>query len=90
MGSDADKLVYKLTNIQLEYETFRSKLLADEATSVYSNGKTFAYDHVMREKVITFAKGTEASLTFVLTLSADHSRPFSCSLLSLTQQAPET
>ena len=61
-GSDTDKLFYKLTNIQLEYETIHSKSLADEATSVYSSGKTFAYDHVMREEVITFAKGTEARL----------------------------
>ena len=29
-GSDASKLVYKLENIQLEYETIRSKSLADE------------------------------------------------------------
>ena len=35
MGSDASKLVYKLTNIQLEYEVIRSKYLADEATSTY-------------------------------------------------------
>ena len=61
-GSDATKLVYKLTNIQLQYETIRSKSLAEEATSVYSNGKAFAYDHVMREEVITFAKGTEARI----------------------------
>ena len=61
-GSDLNKLVYKLTNIQLQYETIRSKSLAEEATSVYSNGKAFAYDHVMREEVITFAKGTEARL----------------------------
>ena len=38
-GSDASKLVYKLENIQLEYETIRSKSLADEATSTYTNGK---------------------------------------------------
>ena len=61
-GSDVNKLVYKLTNIQLQYETIHSKSLAEEATSVYLNGKTFAYDHVMREEVITFAKGTEARL----------------------------
>ena len=58
-GSDAAKLVYKLTDIQLQYETILSKTLANEATSVYSNRKEFAYDHVMREEVVTFAKGTE-------------------------------
>ena len=31
------KLVYKLENIQLEYETIRSRRLADEATSTYTN-----------------------------------------------------
>ena len=62
LGSDVSQLVYKLTNIQLQYETIRSKKLADEATSVYSNGKEFAYDDVMRERVITFAKGSETRL----------------------------
>ena len=61
-GLDTDKMFYKLTNIQLEYEIIRSKSLADEATSVYSSGKAFAYDHVMREDVIRFAKSTEARL----------------------------
>ena len=55
-GSDTTKLKYKLTNIQLEYEMIRSKTLAVEARSVYSSGKAFAYDHVMREKVDTFKK----------------------------------
>ena len=50
-GSDVNKLVYKLINIQLEYEMIRSRTLADEATSAYSSGKEFAYDHVMREEV---------------------------------------
>ena len=61
-GSDTSKLVYKLANIQLEYETIRSKTLADEAMSAYSSGKKFAYDYVMREEVVTFAKGTDARL----------------------------
>ena len=62
MGSDADKLFYKLTNIQLQNETIHNEALAKEATSLYSSEKAFAYDHVMQEEVITFAKGTEASL----------------------------
>ena len=49
-GSDASKLVYKLKNIQLEYERVRSKQLADHATTAYTNGKGFAYDLVMLEK----------------------------------------
>ena len=58
-GNDTTKLKYKLTNIQLEYERIRSKTLADVAQSVYSNGKEFAYDHVMREEVVTFKKGSD-------------------------------
>ena len=55
-GSDTTKLKYKLTNIQLEYEMIRSKTLADEANSIYSNGKEFTYDHVIREEVVTFKR----------------------------------
>lgn len=61
-GSDASKLVYKLTNIQLQYETICSKTLADEATSVYFSGKAFAYDYVLREEVVTFTKKTDSTL----------------------------
>ena len=61
-GSDTSKLVYKLENIQLEYETIRSKRLADEATSTYTNGKEFAYDLVMRERVVPVNKGTDTRL----------------------------
>ena len=38
-GSDASKLAYELSNIQLEYEVIHSKNLADEAGSNYKNGK---------------------------------------------------
>ena len=51
IGSDASKLKYKLTNIQLEYEMISSKALADEATSLYENGKELVYDHVSRNGV---------------------------------------
>ena len=61
-GSDASNLNYRLTNIQLEYEMIRSKTLADEAYSVYARGKEFAYDHVMREEVVTFSKGGDQRL----------------------------
>ena len=61
-GSDMTQLKYKLTNIQLEYEMIRSKTLADEANSVYSSGKEFAYDHVMREEVVTFKKDSDTWL----------------------------
>ena len=62
-GSDVNKLVYKLENIQLENETIRSKLLADEATSTYTNGKEFAYDLVLRERVVPVEKGEDTRLT---------------------------
>ena len=58
-GSDPAKLGYKLKNIQLEYEVIRSKTLADEAMSKYSNGREFAYDLVMREKVVPIARGSD-------------------------------
>jgi len=37
----------------------RSKTLAEEAHSVYTSGKEFAYDHVMSSKVVTFKKDTD-------------------------------
>ena len=40
----------------------RSKTLADEARSVYSGGKEFAYDHVMREEVVTFKNDSDTRL----------------------------
>jgi len=61
-GSDPTKLKYKLTNIQLEYEMIRSQTLADEAHSVYSSGKEFAYDHVTRSKVVSFKKETNTRI----------------------------
>ena len=44
------------------YETVRSKKLAHGATSVYYSSKEFAYDHIMREEVVTFAKATDSRL----------------------------
>ena len=61
-GSDASKLVYKLENIQLEYEVIRSKTLADEAMSTYASGKEFAYDLVMRERVVPIVRGSDTHL----------------------------
>ena len=62
-GSDVNKLVYKLENIQLEYETIRSKSLADEAKSTYTSGKEFAHDLVMRERVVPIVRGSDTRLT---------------------------
>ena len=61
-GSDASKLVYKLKNIQLEYGVIRSKSLADDTTSTYSYGKEFAYDYVLREKVVDVQRDTDDRL----------------------------
>ena len=58
-GSDATKLKYKLTNIQLEYEMIRSKELVDEATKVYELAKEFMYDHVSRSNVVRIDTSTE-------------------------------
>ena len=40
----------------------RSSTLADEARSVYSSGKEFAYDHIQRAEAVTFAKGSDTRL----------------------------
>ena len=61
-GSDTSKLVYKLTNIQLDNKVIRSKHRADEATSSYTYGKEFAYDHVVLQKVVEFNRGTGSLL----------------------------
>ena len=61
-GSDASKLGYKLENIQMEYEVIRSKALADEALSTYTSGKEFAYDFVMRDRVVPITRGLDTRL----------------------------
>ena len=62
-GSDTTKLKYKLTNIQIEYETIHSKEMADEANSVYSSGKEFTYEHVQLVNVISILKGTSTKIS---------------------------
>ena len=59
IGSDKTKLKYKLTNVQLEYEMIRSVHLANEATSVYENGKELLYEHVSRGNVMRIDTSTE-------------------------------
>ena len=61
-GLDGSKLGYNLENIQLEYEVIRSKTLADEAISTYASGKEFAYDLVMRERVVPITRGSDTRL----------------------------
>lgn len=61
-GPDPSKLEYKLRNIKLEYETLRSKQLADEAVSVYTSGKEFSYDHVYLPRVVPINKGAETAI----------------------------
>jgi len=40
----------------------RRKFLLAEALRVYEAGKEFAYDHVMRHKLLTFKKDTASRL----------------------------
>ena len=66
-GGDPTKLKYKLKNIQLEYEMIRDnqqkrESLGEQAERIYTSGKEFLYDHVTRDKVVTFAKGTETRI----------------------------
>ena len=60
--TSSNVLGYKLENIQMEYEVIRSKTLADEATSEYKSGKGFAYDYVMRERVVPITRGSDTRL----------------------------
>ena len=62
-GSDPTKLGYALKDIKLEYEVILSKTLADEAASTYKSGKEFAYDLVMRERVVPITRGSDTRLT---------------------------
>ena len=59
-GSDASKLSYELTNIQLEYEVIHSKELADEVESNYKNGKRLMYEHITHHKTISFSKSADS------------------------------
>ena len=69
-GSDPTKLKYKLTNIELKYEMIRdipnskasTETLGEQAKSDYITGKPFVYDHVFRDKVIPFKKGTDTRI----------------------------
>jgi len=61
-GSDASKLKYKLTKINLEYEIITNKMLAEEVEGHYSSGKEFLYDQVQLQETITFAKGSTSRL----------------------------
>ena len=61
-GSDGTKLGYKLENIQMEYEVIRSEDLAAEAMSTYETGKEFAYDFVLRERVVPIKRGSDTRL----------------------------
>ena len=65
-GSDKDKLEYKLTNIQLEYEAIRSVTLADSVLSEYTNGKQFPYDHVQYIKTVKLRKDTDSQFTITM------------------------
>ena len=65
-GSDRTKLGYKLENIQLEYEVIRSHTLAIEVVSTYASGKEFAYDLVMREKVVTIILNSDTHLNLMV------------------------
>ena len=61
-GCDPSKLVYRLTNILLEYKMIHSKMLADEARSVYTSGKKIAYHHIQEEEIKPFHKGNSTRI----------------------------
>ena len=61
-GSNPTKLKYRLTNIQLEYEMIRSRTLVYEASYLYESGKEFLYDHVTRDIIVPFKKGSDSRI----------------------------
>ena len=90
-GSDTSKLVYKLINIQLEYETIHNDVLAKEATNVYCSAKAFPYDHIMQEEA-TFAKNTDSRLDIKVNpqcQSTTVTQGHTCFSTNPTQRAPE-
>ena len=89
-GSDASKLVYKLENIQLEYETIRSKSLADEAASTYESGKEFAYDLVMRERVVPIVRDSDTRINLRVNPQRRSLKGIPCCSLTPTRRAPGT
>ena len=77
-GSDPNKLKYKLTNIELEYQVILSKELADEVTRVYGTGKEFMYDHVSLFKVVTIRATSP-----LINITVDHQRRSTKAILIL-------
>ena len=75
-GSDGTKPGYKLENIQLEYEVIRSQTMADEAGRTYAGGKEFAYDFVMRGKVVPITRGSDTHLNLRVNPQSGRSRVF--------------
>ena len=65
-GSGTAKLKYMLTTVKLEYEMIRSKTLADEAHRVYSSGKDWAYDLVIRSEMVPLGKDTDTKLSIMV------------------------
>ena len=54
---------YKVTNLELQYETIHSDVLARSAMAEYSAGKAFLYDHVHHHKTINFLDKTDDLIT---------------------------
>ena len=67
-GSDASKLGYELTNIELEYEVIHDFNLAREASSSYLNGKQFIYEHVTHYKMLTVKKLEDTNMNVSITV----------------------
>jgi len=61
-GSDATKLKYKLTNIQVEHKMISSEFLGAEAISMYQAGKELACNHMMHQKPVSFERGADSRL----------------------------
>ena len=54
---------YSLTNLELQYETIHSDVLARSAMAEYSAGKAFLYDHVTLHKTFSFNEKKDELIT---------------------------
>ncbi len=60
VGSDATKLSYSITNLELEYESLRDDGLARAAASAYQSGTTFFYEQIHLHKSLSISKPNDS------------------------------
>ena len=74
----------------MEYDVIRSKDLADEVMSTYKSGKEFAYDLVMREKVVPITRGSDTHLNLRVNPQRRSLKGILLLFINPSQQGPGT